>query len=214
MASDEDALSSFNRSHNFMSDFELLHSTISARPEADVFLLAIREYHFSLCALASANYRHAFISLRLFFELSLASIQFSASELKLRLWLANRSDIVWSTLIHEDNGVFGAAFMSAFQPELSNSAKQYSALAQKAYRECSEHVHGNVHTHLPNGTPTGFEKETLAEWASLADTIRLCVIFAFASRFLGSLSPENLNRLEDIFLDSLGTLPAIQAVYR
>jgi hypothetical protein len=214
MSADEESIAAFTRSHNFIPDFELLREVIGTRPEAKVLSLAVREYQFALYALAAANYRHAFISLRLFFELALSTIQFSASELKLRLWLANKADIVWSALVHEENGVYATQFVSAFEPELAASSKQYSTLAQKVYRECSEHVHGNAHTHPESDAPIEFNKEIFLAWTSLADTVRLCFIFAYAARFIRFLSKEERNRLEAIFLESIGTLPAIQAAYR
>jgi hypothetical protein len=54
----------------------LLREVMAARPEAKVLSLAVREYQFALYALAAANYRYAFISLRLFFELALSTVQF------------------------------------------------------------------------------------------------------------------------------------------
>jgi hypothetical protein len=68
--------------------------------------LAIREYQFALFAAAGGTYRHASISLRLFFELALATVHFSAYEIKLRKWLSNSGDIVWAALIDSDNGVY------------------------------------------------------------------------------------------------------------
>lgn len=161
MSANEESIAAFTRSHNFITDFELLGEVIAARPEAKVLSLAVREYQFALYALAAANYRHAFISLRLFFELALSTVQFSASELKLRLWLANKADIVWSGLVHEEHGVYAKPFVSAFEPELAESSTQYSALAQKAYRECSEHVHGNAHTHPESDAPIPTRLESI-----------------------------------------------------
>jgi hypothetical protein len=214
MSADTESMVAFTRCHNFIPDFELLRDVISARPEAEVLSLAIREYQFALYALAAANYRHAFISLRLFFELALSTIQFSASELKLRLWLANKADIVWGGLLHEESGVYAVPFISAFEPELAASCKQYATLAQAVYRECSEHVHGNAHTHPATDAPIEFDKKLLMTWTNLADTVRLCFTFAYAARFLRFLQADERNRLEAIFIESLGTLPAIQAAYR
>lgn len=214
MSADEEALAAFTRSHNFTPDFELLREVIAGRPESKVLSLAVREYQFALYALAAANYRHAFISLRLFFELALSTVLFSASELKLRLWLANKSDIVWNALVHEEHGVYATSFVSAFEPELASSSKQYSTLAKKVYRECSEHVHGNANTHPESDAPIEFNKDSFLAWTNLADTVRLCFVFAYAARFIKFLSGDERNRLEAIFLESLGTLPAIQAAYR
>jgi hypothetical protein len=213
MAADHDALLAFTRSHNFSADFELLRDAIGARPEARVFTLAIREYQFALYALVAGTYRHAFISLRLFFELSLATIYFSASEFKYRQWLGNAADIIWAALLDQNNGVYAVAFISAFNPELSSDGKQYSALADKVYRECSEHVHGNIHTHPENDAPLVFSREKVLAWNSLAESVRLCIVFAYAARFLKLMPQEDRNKLEAPILESLGTLAPIQALF-
>lgn len=59
MSANEESIAAFTRSHNFITDFELLGEVIAARPEAKVLSLAVREYQFALYALAAANYRHA-----------------------------------------------------------------------------------------------------------------------------------------------------------
>ena len=73
----------FSKAHNFSKDLEVLANAVSTRPEYEVLKLAINEYCYALLSAAVGNYRHAHSSLRLFIELSLASLQFSANELKL-----------------------------------------------------------------------------------------------------------------------------------
>ncbi|MGK0688509.1 hypothetical protein ACSFC0_24485 [Serratia marcescens] len=72
-------------SHNYLLDYDVLKLAISGRPEAAVLDSAVREYQFALFALVSGQYRHAFGGLRLFFELMLATVQFSAHEIDYRL---------------------------------------------------------------------------------------------------------------------------------
>ena len=213
MSKDKEAISAFTRSHNFIPDYELLRNVIKGRPEAKVLTFAIREYQFALYAVAAGNYRHAFISLRLFFELSLSTIHFSASEIKYRKWLAKIDDIAWAALIDRENGIYSVSFISAFNQELAPSGRQYAALAEKVYRECSEHVHGNFHTHPTDDTPIAFEKSTVMAWNGLSETVRLCILFAYAARFLKLLPLEDRNKLEPIMLESLGELLAIQGLY-
>jgi hypothetical protein len=213
LSADAEALAAFTRAHNFSADFELLHEGIASRLEAKLILLAVREYQFALSALAAGMYRHAFISLRLFFELSLAAIFFSASEIKYRRWANRSEDIVWSALVDRENGVYTISFISAFDKELSAFGKQYSALAEKTYRECSEHVHGNIHTHPEDGAPLTFSREKVLSWVGLADTVRLCIIFAYGARFLRLMSTDDRNKLEALFVETLGTLPPIQNLF-
>jgi hypothetical protein len=105
MAADSDALSALTKSHNFLVDYEVLRLAIADRPESTVFASAIREYEFALYAVSVGTYRHAFISLRLFLELALATVYFSASEIKYRKWVRNSEDIVWGALVDKEGGV-------------------------------------------------------------------------------------------------------------
>jgi hypothetical protein len=213
MLSDQEALVEFTKSHNLITDFEHLHAAIADRPEAVLLQLAIREYQFSLYAASFANYRYASMSLRLFLELSLATVHFSAYELRLRKWLNNTLDIVWSSLIDPDCGVFAKAFIMAFNPGMENLGKQYSTIAEKVYRECSEFVHGNLHTHSEVREPLEFDRSMLLAWTERADAVRLSIIFAFAGRYLRLLSVESRNGLEALMIDNLGHIPAVRELY-
>jgi len=213
MLGDQQALAEFTKSHNFVSDFELLLAVIKGRPEAQVLELAIREYQFALYAAASGRYRHAHISLRLFLELALTTINFSAHEIKLHKWLANSEDIVWAALVDPDNGVFASSFIAAFNPGLASDGKQYAAIAGQVYRECSEFVHGNLHTHGDTGLPLGFDAVELKAWIERTDAVHLAVIFAFAGRYLRLLLPDARNRLELLMMDNFGHIAAVQEIY-
>lgn len=212
---DNEALEAFTRSHNSSSDFELLLSAIDGRPEAEVMQLAIREYQFALYAAAAGKYRHATISLRLFLELALASVHFSAHELYLREWLVRKRDINWNALLDASAGVFAHNFIEIFNPGMEGMGKQYSTLAGTVYRECSEYVHGNRHTHsLPNADQSlRFERDEMLAWTGRADSVRLCILFAFACRYLRLIGPAARLTLEDLMLDSFGNIPAIRDLY-
>ena len=205
----------FIRCHNFAAEIELIKSAIVDRPESAMFSLAEREYQFSLYAAATGSYRHAHISLRLFFELILASIFFSAYEIKLRNWLSNSndSDIRWATIADAENGVYSRSFLSAFHPGLEDSGKQYLTIASKTYRECSEYVHGNIHTHIDADHPLAYDRVTLQAWVGRVDAMRLSIVFAFAGRYLLLLDAPNRNKLEGPLVENLGHLPAIQQAY-
>jgi hypothetical protein len=211
LVADSDALTALSKSDNYQADFAALAEVLADRPETQVALLAQREYQHGLHALAIANYRHAFISLRLYFELSLAAIEFSAREIRYRQWSARLADIVWAPMVDEESGVFSDAFIRPFNKELAPLGKQYRAIAAKVYRECSEYVHGNLHTHPALSAPLEFNKGTVLSWADKADTMRRCIIFLFAARFLNYLPRKSGNKIEQPILDVLGDVPAVQA---
>ncbi len=201
---------SLSKSHNFLMDYELFKHALAGRPEVAVLELALKEYQFALFALVSGQYRHAFGGLRLFFELMLSTVQFSAHEIDFRRWDKDEKDINWSSLISNETGVFSVNFIRAFNPDFTDSAKQYLAIAGTVYRECSQFVHGNSNTHknLPNTFE--FKKDIFEDWHIKAATMRLAVVFAFSARYLNYV--EN-NTIEPVVLDTLGHLTAVQTIY-
>ena len=200
-------------SHNYLLDFDALKMAVSGRPEAAVFDSAVKEYQFALFALVSGQYRHAFGGLRLFFELMLATVQFSAHEIDYRMWAKDSKDINWSALKDAQSGVFATNFIRAFNPSFSSSGKQFLAIAEAVYRECSEFVHGNASTHAVLPSDIVFQKEAFSSWHDKATTMRLTIIFAFSARYLNYVSKEAKDRMEPIITDAIGNLPPVQEVF-
>ena len=188
---DTEAFAKHVVSHNGISDLEALADTIP--PEArQVFLLGIREFQYALEAVVGANYRHAHISLRLAFELWVASIRFSADLLKLKLWMSGTEDLLWSTLNDPDRGIFSHIFVNAFFPDLKEYRTQYLGLSNTVYRECSEYVHGNPHTHEPVEAARTYDRDKFLEFHDRVETVRLCVLFGYCCRYLNDLDRGQL----------------------
>lgn len=213
LISDAGALTAQTTSHNFLGDFEALRISIKERPEATLLAAGITEYQFALYALSIGSYRHAFISLRLTMELLLGAIHFSAFEIKYRKWTLKSEDIVWGALVDKENGVFANNFIGAFFPDLRTEGPAYRALAETVYRECSEYVHGNYHTHRDADLTRTFDSDLFSAWHERADTVRLVFIFAFAARYLALLPPAERTAVEGIMMDSLGSLAPIRDIY-
>jgi len=213
MLSDREAMEALTASHNYLLDFDRLMMAISGRPEAKALGAGVKEYQFALFALASGQYRHAFVGLRLFFELMLVTIQFSAHEIDYRMWEKDSKDINWNALKDPQSGVFSANFINAFNPAFSDNAKQYSAIAEVVYRECSEFVHGNAGTHTSLPSDIMFNKGVFLSWHEKATTIRFLIIFSFSARYLNYISAEARDVLEPMVLDVIGHLTAAQAAF-
>jgi len=208
------SLSMFTSAHNFSSDYEKLYEIIEDKPESQLLRLSIREYQFALFAASTSNYRHAYMSLRLAFELALGSILFSAHELHLREWQKNSRHIVWDSLVDPSTGVFAVNFIRAFTPELDSFGVQYAAIARTVYRECSEYVHGNLHTHRNPDEKMDFSSTELQAWAQKASSVHLAIIFAFTGRYFDALPSKKLLLIEGIILERLGEIPFLRAVYQ
>lgn len=213
LVNDAGALATHTTSHNYLGDFETLRVSIKERPEATLLAAGITEYQFALYALSIGSYRHAFISLRLTMELLLGAVHFSAHEIKYRKWILKSEDIIWGALIDKENGVFANNFIGAFFPDLRTEGRAYRALAETVYRECSEYVHGNYHTHRDADASRTFDADLFSAWHERADTVRLVFVFAFAARYLALLPSTERTAIESIMLDSLGSLPSIRDIY-
>ncbi|SAL15439.1 hypothetical protein AWB69_00726 [Caballeronia udeis] len=213
MAGANGASEALTASHNYLLDYDALKMAIAERPEASVLDSAVKEYQFALFALVSGQYRHAFGGLRLFFELMLATVQFSAHEIDYRMWAKDSKDINWSALKDAQSGVFSVNFIRAFNPGFSDCAKQYLAIAEVVYRECSEFVHGNAGTHAILPSDIEFQEEAFFSWHEKAATMRLAIIFVFSARYLNYVTKEAAERMEPIITDVLGNLPPVQAIF-
>lgn len=200
-------------SHNYLLDYDALKMAIAGRPEATVLDSAVKEYQFALFALVSGQYRHAFGGLRLFFELMLATVQFSAREIDYRMWVKDSKDITWGALKDSQSGVFATNFIRAFNPGFSESGKQYLAIAEAVYRECSEFVHGNAGTHAELPLDIRFQMKVFESWHQKSETMRLAILFAFSARYLNYIDVEATRRLEPIITDVLGDLAPVQALF-
>ncbi|KRB86586.1 hypothetical protein ASE00_07820 [Sphingomonas sp. Root710] len=199
-------------SHNVLKDFEIMLGAIVGA-ERSIFMQACREYQYSLEAVLFGNYRHAFSSLRLAFELFTAAIYFSANQMKMRLWIQGHDDIWWSTLTDPEKGVYSHNFMKAFNPSLRDYRSQYSSLASTVYRECSEYVHGNPGTHEDTDLVVAYDSNRSKIFHDKVATVRLCILFQFVSRYLPELSSSGKEAVEPLVLESFGDLPEIQSMF-
>jgi len=175
-----------------------------------MFKLAIREYQFSQYAMASSHYRHAFVGLRLSFEMMLSSIYYSAHEMDYWLWSRGRKDVRWAGLLDENNGLFSDTFSQAFFPELSPLIRQYKALAEKLYRECSEYVHGNPNTHEVIPESLDFDRGLAESWCARAKLVKQVVLFAFCLAYLPRLTTGLIAGVEQVLMDGAGHIKEIR----
>jgi hypothetical protein len=208
----EDQPSQHAVAHQFVADLEKWLSLLANRPESCLISASISEYQFALLAVVLGQYRQSFMSLRLSFELLLGAVFYSAHELDLRLWLAGKKDLNWSAIVHADSGVYSKDFVGAFWEELADSARQYGAIAQAVYRECSEYVHGNAHTHSGQSGKVFFDRDAFRAWHEKAKSVRLASSYALCARYLRFIERDKRAQLESILLDHLGHIEAVRAV--
>ena len=199
-------------SHAFVDDLALWLAEISMRPAAPVVQAAHKEYQFALLALSSGHYRAAFTALRLALELSFAAVQWSANERELREWCRGTRDSNWNALCDKENGILSKQFVRLFSEWLADEAAQYLASAVAVYRECSEYVHGNAHTHGSIPQQLVFDEVMFEAWHQKASVVRLTVSFALAARYLTDLDQSARLRLEAMLIDNLGHSEGIRVL--
>jgi hypothetical protein len=211
---DGDAFAAVTKSHNFLMDLDRIREIISERPEVVCLDLAIQEYQYGLFALIGGQYRHAFGSLRLSFELMLATVYFSAHEVKLRQWLNGSRDLTWQSLADEENGIFSADFVRAFSPIFLDLRRQYLGMAVAVYREASEFVHGNPTTHRDYFKDIQFVPDAILEWHERAEVVRLSSLYALLVRYSPLFVGHSKASIEATYLEAFGDQEAVQAFFQ
>jgi hypothetical protein len=187
---------------------------LSNRPESLVLRSAISEATVGAFLLISGLYRPAFVSLRLFLEMSLAMVHFSSNRLDLAEWTQGRRDVNWSELIDSGVGVLSRRYADAFFPDLRETVSTYNSIGGKAYRELSEYVHGNRQTWVNTPESIEFSATLQTQWASQFDAATGVVMYAMALRFLKELGPAEVAPLSATIGVSLGHIQAIQEYLR
>lgn len=128
-------------------------------------------------------YRQAFSSLRLALEMGLAAIYFSASKLELHEWLDGRTDIKWSRLVDEDNGVLSKRFARAFFSEMTDEVEHYRSKAISVYRKLSEYVHGNNETWVNGGIKLSYKEDLFDKYCDYYRTASEIILFSAICRY-------------------------------
>jgi hypothetical protein len=198
--------------HHFVQDLNQWYEVLRSRPESRLLLASLSEYQFALLAVVLGQYRQSFMSLRLSFELALGAVHFSANELNLRRWTKGKQDLVWASLVDPDSGVFSKPFIAAFYENLATFGREYGAIAESVYRECSEYVHGNASTQSVQGEKVEFQRNAFLAWHEKAKAVRLASSFALCARYVELFNPPQRALLEQVLLDNLGHLSAVRAI--
>ncbi|MDB5055740.1 MAG: hypothetical protein JWM44_3790 [Bacilli bacterium] len=208
--SDKDGLQAKN--HSFVKDIGEWITVLDKRPEIGLLETSAREYQQGLIAVVQGQYRQAYNSLRFFLEHSLASINFSANEMLLRLWMRGEYDIYWGKITDPDNGIFSKNFVKAFCDSLTEYAHGYGTMATSLYRQCSEFTHGNYLTQAKLPNTLMFREDIYKDWHEKADTAQFIVSFALCSRYIAFLDRNQKSQIESSIIDRLGHIPIIQGL--
>lgn len=200
--------------HDFLVDLDNWIKVLSNRPEQNLYEVAFKEYQYALIFVSQGFYRQAYSSLRFFVEHTHAALFFSSREMELRLWKLGQQDILWSTIVDEEQGFFSKKFFRAFSPFLLDEMPYFRDVAKKLYRECSEFIHGNFSTYNVLPENLEYNEAVFKEWHTKAETSRLLIVFSLCARYLGDISYDDKSSLEICIMDYIGYVKSIEEMFQ
>ncbi|WP_404958180.1 hypothetical protein [Streptomyces sp. 147326] len=193
------------------ADIGVWEARMVGRPEAAQISDARRELGFAAYAASSGLYRLAFSGIRTFLELSFAAVYFSAHELQRRQWVSDRKDFSWSQALDENSGVLSRSFMQEFLNEGVSEAGTYAGAAAKAYRHCSQFIHGKLAVTRSLPREISFSSEALEDWTSTASDSAQSVLFLLYGRYSAELLPGDDGSLGATLEHSFSHLKSVRS---
>ncbi len=178
--------------HSAVNELFQLSTFISDEDERKMIQVVCNQLETSCLALTLGLYRPALATLRLAYELGIATVYFSANKLEHREWLAGISDLKWSCVNSSDDGVLSKRFAAAFFPALQDYCSKYHEKAQITYRCLSEYVHGNNETWRKSGIALARNETLINLYSRNFSEVIEVLKFAFCCRYLKTLLPEQI----------------------
>jgi len=183
---------------------------ITGRPEQRQLRDGRHNLGYAIYSASSGLYVQAYASLRLFLELSFASIYFSANELHRRKWAANRADFSWAKALDEKEGVLSPNFVREFSESASIDASSYALSAARCYRHCSEFVHGKLAVTESLPETLSYSQEVMTDWIDTAIFASEAVLYLIYSRYGDELLPIDDGQLSATLEDAFYHLRQIR----
>lgn len=169
---------------------EILHRN----PECQQLHSAHRDFGLAFYAAMSGLYRQAFSTLRSFLEVTIGATYLSSHEFKRRQWVNGKSDISWKAITSSESGIYSLPFLEEFCPEAIGEQTEMLGDLKRAYRRCSEYIHGNVSTSQMLPTEISYREDVLREWLLTAKSSLTVAIHCFIIRYYKDL-PQSSQRI-------------------
>jgi hypothetical protein len=196
------------------SDIGLWQRRASRHATSILLENARRELSFAIYSASGSLYLQAFANLRLFLELSFASVYFSVREIEWRRWLSDRLDFSWSAALDSDTGVLSSEFVKDFFPQAAKEAPNFGSDAKTVYRNCSQFIHGKtVATGRLPRTVT-YRSDILSDWCRNAESAATCVLYLLYCRYADELLPDDDGQLADTLDHSFSHLSSVRTTLR
>jgi len=180
--------------------------------ERQMFVTVSTQLESATLNLTLGMYRQAFASLRLALEMGLGAIHFSVHKVELHEWLDGRSDIKWSSLVDEENGVLSKRFSKAFFKELSEEICNYRESSISTYRKLSEFVHGNNETWAKSGLKISYNQDLFDLYFNHLSKVSEIIIFIATCRYVKLFDDASLESLQFI-LEELSHISFVREIF-
>ena len=184
--------------HAFIEEIDKWKSILSNLSESDMIENVKKELQFSLLCNNIGLYRQSIASLRLCYEILFSFIYFSANKIDFQEWKLSKSDIKWSLIMSDENGVFSERFIKAFFPNYTEDISLFRENCRNSYRKMSEFIHGNYHTWnlLPEGL--NFDAEMNQKWFSHFELLSEHIFLLLHYRFFNDYKVLHLQKIREI----------------
>lgn len=183
---------------------------LARRPEMGPFDTGRRELGFAVYSASTGLYRQAYNSLRLFLELSFASVLFSVDEIAMRSWRSDGAHFEWGATLDPKTGILSARTVRLFLPAAVEHAAEYCGRARRVYDDCSAFTHGRPKELSTLPDRLTYSSPVLADWCSTAQVAAECVLFLLFCRFGEELLPADDGRLAATLDFSLSHLRVVR----
>lgn len=201
------------KTHNAASELFQLSNLISDNDERTMIQVVSTQIETSSLALTLGLYRPALATLRLAFELGIATVYFSANKFAHREWMNGKEDLRWSNVNSSEDGVLSKRFSAAFFPELADHCSSYFDKAQDTYRCLSEYVHGNSETWKKSGIVLAKNDALSTLYSRSFAEVSEILKFAFCCRYLKQLTPEQVDEVSALLCETFNHIAPLRAAF-
>ncbi len=186
-------------------------AVLSERPEMELFNAGRRELGFALYSAAAGLYRQAYNGVRLFLEMSFATVNFSVHEWERLRWLSGEANFLWGEALDPHKGLLSPSFAQNFFPSAVPEVERYRKLASETYRHCSNYTHGRIGEKVPIPETISYSAEAMSDWCATAKRGTETVLYLVLCRYGRELLLQDDGRLTATLESSLNHLPFIRA---
>ena len=183
---------------------------LARRPEMEPFDTGRRELGFAVYSASTGLYRQAYNSLRLFLELSFASVLFSVDDIAMRSWRSDGAHFEWGATLDPKTGILSNRTVRLYLPAAVEHAAEYCGRARRVYDDCSAFTHGRPKELSTLPDRLTYASPVLANWCSTAQTAAECVLFLLFCRFGEELLPADDGSLAATLDFSLSHLSVVR----